>query len=75
MAIVTPRNPKIIRGLGFTSDFVRSFNESPELLCHLSKFANVPICAHPMTTNYSQINFGEPPRDGEEKLNQQMFGI
>ena len=66
MAIITPRNPKIIRGLGFTSDFVRSFNESPELLNHLSTFANVPICAHPMTTNYSQINFGEAPREGEE---------
>lgn len=66
MAIVTPRNPKIIRGLGFTSDFVREFNQSPELLSHLSTFANVPICAHTMTTNYSQINFGEPPKEGEE---------
>jgi len=66
MAIITPRNPKIIRGLGFTSNFVRAFNESPILLQHLSKFANVPICAHSMTTNYSQINFGEPPKEGHE---------
>ena len=66
MAIVTPRNPKIIRGLGFTSKFVRDLNESPDLLHHLSRFANVDIAAHPMTTNYSQINFGEPPMGEEE---------
>jgi len=66
LAIETARNPKIIRGLGFTSKFVRGFNESPELLHHLSTFANVPLCAHPMTTNYSQINFGEAPREGED---------
>jgi len=66
MAIITPRNPKIIRGLGFTSTFVRSFNESPELLKHLSGFANVPICAHTMPTNYSQINYGDAPQKGEE---------
>lgn len=65
MAIETPRNPKIIRGLGFTSAFVKDFNESPELLDHLSTFANVQIAAHPMTTNYSQINFGNAPKEGE----------
>lgn len=63
MAISTPRNPKIIRGLGHKSHFVRDFNESPELLSHLSKFANIDIAAHPLTTNYSQINFGDPPKD------------
>ena len=66
MAIVNLRNPKIIRELGFTSKFFRYFNESPELIRHLSTFANVPLCAHPMTTNYSQINFGEAPREGED---------
>lgn len=65
MAIVTPRNPKIIRGLGFTSKFVKELNESPVLLDHLSTFANIPVCAHPMTTNYSQINYGESPKEGE----------
>ena len=43
-----------ICGLGFTSKFVQDFNESSELLQHLSTFANVPIAAHPMTTHYSQ---------------------
>jgi len=66
MAIVTPRNPKIIRGLGFTSKWVQDFNESPVLLDHLSKLANVPICAHGMSTNYSQINYGEAPKEGEK---------
>lgn len=66
MAISTPRNPKIIRGLGFTSKFVRDLNESPTLLNHLSSFANTPICAHPMVTNYSQINWGSPPKENEE---------
>jgi len=66
MAICTPRNPKIIRGLGFTSQFVKDFNESKEVLNHLGTFANVPIAAHPMTTNYSQINYGEPPNEDEE---------
>ena len=65
MAIETPRNPKIIRGLGFTSKFVQDFNESPEFLHHLSTFANVPIAAHPTTTHYSQINFGNPPKEDE----------
>jgi len=65
MSITTKRNPEIIRGLAFASKFVRDYNESPELLRHLSKFANVPLAAHPMTTNYSQINYGEPPEEGE----------
>ena len=67
MAICTPRNPQIIRALGFASKFVKDFNESPQLLEHLGKFANAPIAAHPMTTNYSQINYGEPPKPGEEE--------
>lgn len=62
-AIRTARNPKIIRSLGYISKFVRDLNESHELLDHLSTFANVSIAPHPMVTNYSQINFGEPPTD------------
>jgi hypothetical protein len=63
LSICTPRNPKIIRALGYVSKFVRDLNESQVLLDHLSSFANVDIAPHPMVTNYSQINFGEPPTD------------
>jgi len=70
MAIITLRNPKTIRGLRFTSNFLRAFNESPILLHNLSKFANVPICAHSIKTNYSQISFGEPPNEGHENTKQ-----
>lgn len=62
-AISTARNPKIIRSLGYISKFVRDLNESNELLDHLSTLANVSVAPHPMVTNYSQINFGEPPAD------------
>jgi len=65
LSICTPRNPKIIRALGYVSKFVRDLNESPILLDHLSSLANVDIAPHPMVTNYSQINFGEPPKKKE----------
>ena len=75
IAIETPRNPKIIRELGFTSGFVRDFNESPELLDHLSTFANVRLAAHPMTTHYTHINFGDDPKKGETEAKPADIGI
>lgn len=66
LTISTPRNPKFIRALAYTSKFVRDLNECDEMLDHLSKFANVDIAPHPMVTNYSQINYGEPPEEVED---------
>ncbi|KAJ3331530.1 hypothetical protein HDU93_009624, partial [Gonapodya sp. JEL0774] len=52
------RTPLSLRGLGYTSPFIRAYQRSSELDAHLSAMSLDPVCAHPMGLNYSQINVG-----------------
>ncbi|KXS15578.1 hypothetical protein M427DRAFT_56658 [Gonapodya prolifera JEL478] len=52
------RTPLCLRGLGYTSPFIRHLNEHTSLTSHLSRLASDPVCAHPMVLNYGQINVG-----------------
>jgi hypothetical protein len=53
------RVPKLLRGLGYFSDFVRDFTYCPELLGLLGKCAGDDLWPHDMHMNIAQINFGQ----------------
>ena len=55
----TDRAPKVLRGLGYRSPFVRDFSYSNELLNHLSTLAQAPIWPHDHPMNIAHTNFGE----------------
>lgn len=53
------RIPNYIRGLAYTSKFIRDFNESPDVLRLLSAFAGQRLLPHYLTMNYSHTNIGK----------------
>ena len=56
---VPGRIPKCIRGLGYRSQFVHDLGYSPDVLAHLAGCAGEHITPHGMSSNLSQVNFGE----------------
>ncbi len=60
------RQPRFIRGLAYTSKFLRDLNEHPAVLNVLSSFAGQPLVPHYMPSNYAHINIGRPPPSASE---------
>uniref|UniRef100_A0A0G4I839 Fe2OG dioxygenase domain-containing protein n=1 Tax=Chromera velia CCMP2878 TaxID=1169474 RepID=A0A0G4I839_9ALVE len=52
---------RCIRGMAYSSDFVRKFNECPQLLEHLSRLAGMPLVPHYMHASYSHTNLSSEP--------------
>jgi hypothetical protein len=52
------RTPSSLRGLGYTSQFIKDFNECPILTNFLSKFAGLKLIPHTYMTSYSHCNIG-----------------
>jgi hypothetical protein len=59
----TKRIPLMLRGLGYMSQFIRDFNNCPEMCKLFSEMANEPLAAHTMPMNYSHINVGQIGKD------------
>jgi len=58
------RIPSFIRGMAYTSRFIRDLNESPVVLEALSRFAGQKLLPHYLGMNYSHTNFGRLPKPG-----------
>jgi hypothetical protein len=58
-AQTTDRAPKVLRGLGYRSSFIRDFTYSPQVLEHLSHMSGNPVHPHDMPLNIAHVNFGE----------------
>ena len=52
------RTPKMLRGLGYRSKFMRDLAYCPELLDFLSRMSGHPITPDAMPMNISHTNFG-----------------
>lgn len=52
------RTPMSLRGLAFSSKFIRDFNECPILLNFLSKLAGLQLIPHTYVSSYSHCNIG-----------------
>lgn len=55
------RQPAYLRGMAYTSKFIRDLNEHPRVLEMLSKHAGFPVVPHYLPMNYAHINLGHPP--------------
>lgn len=59
------RQPSYIRGLAYTSKFIRALNEHPRVLDVLSQYAGHRVVPHYMPMNYGHVNYGQLPKEGE----------
>jgi hypothetical protein len=59
-AKATNRAPKVLRGLGYRSDFVRDLAYSPQLHECLSSLCGEAVWPHNHPMNIAHTNFGEP---------------
>ena len=53
------RTPKCLRGLAYTSNAVREYSNSPELLSLASAIARKPLAVHPVSMNMAHVNFSK----------------
>lgn len=53
------RSPTYLRGLGYTSQFIRDLNECPRLAQFVSRIAGITLIPHAMLANYSHVNIGK----------------
>ena len=56
---VSDRIPTYLRGLGYTSQFIRDMNECPRLAEFVSEMAGTKLIPHAMVANYSHVNIGK----------------
>ena len=55
-----------LRGLAYTSKWVRAWNECPVMLDHVSRLAGIRLVPHYMHSNYAHTNLSAPaPKPGE----------
>lgn len=58
-AVSTARNPKLLRGLGYHSSFIRNFTFHTPFLDKLSAMSDDEIWPHDLQSNIVQINWGK----------------
>lgn len=56
---ISDRIPTYLRGLGYTSKFIRAMNECPRLAEFVSDMAGTKLIPHAMVANYSHVNIGK----------------
>ena len=59
------RQPTYMRGLAYTSKFIRALNEHPRVLELVSKYAGQPVVPHYLPMNYAHTNIGRLPKQNE----------
>ncbi len=62
-ARTSERQPTHLRGLAYTSKFIRDLNEDPRVIALISKLAGQPLIPHYLPMNYAHVNVGKLPKD------------